>query len=118
VLIRSRTKGEEVTATVSTADIANAELSWIKLAQAFVHNEKFNVQHQQLAVFCDTDGVWRCKGRLDHADLPESSKYPILLDKSHYFTTLIVRDCHARVMHSGVKATLTELRSRFWIVKG
>ena len=47
-------------------------------------------------------------------DLPESSKHPILLDKTHYLTTLILRDCHARVMH---KATLTELRSRFWVVK-
>ena len=117
-LLRSRAKGEEMTAMISTVDIANAELSWIKLSQTFVHDEKFNVHYQQLAVFCDKDGVWRCKGRLHHADLPESSKHPILLDKSNYFTTLIVRDCHARVMHSGVKATLTELRSRFWIVKG
>ena len=107
-LLRPRAKGEEMTAMISTVDIANAELSWIKLSQTFVHDEKFNVHYQQLAVFCDKDDVWRCKGRLHHADLPESSKHPILLDKSNYFTTLIVRDCHARVMHSGVKATLTE----------
>ena len=29
-----------------------------------------------------------------------------------------MRDCHARVQHCGVRATLTELRSRYWIVKG
>ena len=54
----------------------------------------------------------------NHADLPESSQHPILLDKTHYLTTLIVRDCHTRVMHGGVKATLNELLSRFWVVKG
>eukprot|EP00731_Ephydatia_muelleri_P006677 Em0003g925a len=91
--------------------------SRVKSEETFMHHEKFNVQHQQLAVFYDKDGVWRCKVRLHHADLPESTKHPILLDKVHCFTTLIVRDCHTRVMHGGVKATITELRSRFWVVK-
>ena len=30
---------------------------------------------------------------------------------------MIVMESHERVMHSGVKATLTELRSRYWIVE-
>ena len=50
--------------------------------------------------------------------LPASAKYLILLDKSHYITSLFVRDSHKQVMHGGVKLTLTELRSRFWIVQG
>ena len=33
-------------------------------------------------------------------------------------TALIVKNVHARVLHDGVKETLTELRSRYWIVKG
>ena len=57
-------------------------------------------------------------GRLSQAQLPASAKYPILLDKSHYITSLFGRDSHKRVMHGGVKSTLTELRSRFWIVQG
>ena len=52
----------------------------------------------------------RCIGRLANAQLPTSIKQPILLDNSHHLTSLIVRDSHKRVMHSGVKATLTELR--------
>ncbi|XP_067049920.1 uncharacterized protein [Acropora muricata] len=40
------------------------------------------------------------------------------LDTKHHVTSLIVRACHERVHHNGVKETLTELRSRFWIVKG
>ena len=57
-------------------------------------------------------------GRLSQAQLPASTKYPILLDKSHYITSVFVRDSHKRVVHGGVKSTLTELRSRFWIVLG
>ena len=31
---------------------------------------------------------------------------------------LKVNGCHEIVMHGGVKATLTELRSRYWLVRG
>ena len=61
----------------------------------------------------------RCQGRIDNAEkLPYSSKYPILLPNDHHLTKLYVLNAHARVLHNGVKATLTELRSRFWLVKG
>jgi hypothetical protein len=33
--------------------------------------------------------------------------HPILLNKEHYLTILIARECHERVMHSGVKETDT-----------
>ena len=45
-------------------------------------------------------------------------KHLILLPKEHYVTKLIVRDCHKRVLHNGIRETLQELRTRFWIVKG
>ena len=60
----------------------------------------------------------RWKGRLSKADLPSSIKHPILLDKGHHITTLIVQESHKRAMHVGVKLTLTELRARFWIIQG
>ena len=60
----------------------------------------------------------RCTGRLAKAELPTSVKHPILLEKDHYITSLIVEDSHKRVMHGGVKSTLTELRARFWIIQG
>lgn len=40
------------------------------------------------------------------------------LSKVPNFVSLFVRDSHKRVMHGDVKSTLTELRSRFWIVQG
>ena len=47
-----------------------------------------------------------------------SSRHPILLDKNHHLTRLIVVDAHLCVMHDGVKETLTELRSEYWLVRG
>ena len=69
-------------------------------------------------LYLDGDGVWRCGGRLGNSDLPYHTKYPILLPRSHCFTLLVVRRAHQRVQHSGVKDTLTEVRSRYWIPQG
>ena len=41
--------------------------------------------------------------RLSKADLPSSIKHPVLLDKGHHITSLIVEDSHKRVAHGGVK---------------
>jgi hypothetical protein len=47
-----------------------------------------------------------------------TQKHPAILDAEHSVTSLIVRDSHERVKHNGVKETLTEIRSKFWIVRG
>ena len=51
-------------------------------------------------------------------DLPYEAKKPRLLPKDSLFTNLAVQECHQRVMHGGVNATLTEVRRQFWILKG
>ena len=61
---------------------------------------------------------WRCGGRLHHTNIPLSTKHPILLPREHPLTSLIVRRAHERVFHNGIKETLTEVRSAYWIIKG
>ena len=65
-----------------------------------------------------TTKLWRCGGRIQNANVSFSTQHHILLHRSHPLTTLLVKAAHERVVHSGVKVTLTELRSKFWIVKG
>jgi len=93
-------------------------LNWVKEAQKSLKEDKsFNVWHKQLGLFL-AEGVWQCRGRIGNADLPCTTKYPILLSKEHYLATLIVLDAHNRVMHNGVKETLTEVRSKYYIIRG
>ena len=99
------------------ADIDVAETRWIKAIQKSLRkNPKFEIRKRQFGIFTDEHGIMRCMGRLSQAQLPASAKYPILLGYGHYITSLFARDSHKRVMHGGVKSTLTELRSWFWIV--
>ena len=91
---------------------------WIKQAQRnLTTNKAFQVWGRQFDFFLE-GGVWRCRGRISNANIPYCTKPPALLCKLHHFTLLIVRDAHERVAHNGVKETLTEIRSKFWIIRG
>lgn len=52
------------------------------------------------------------------ADLLYSAKHPFLLDKRHHHTSLVIQDAHHRIQHNGVRETLTEVHSKFWIIGG
>lgn len=80
---------------LTSRDLAEAETHWIKEIQMSVRkNQRFKEWRQQLGLFTDDMGVIRCKGRLENADLPTSTKYPILLEANHPITSLIVKDGH------------------------
>ena len=59
--------------------------------------------------------MWRCGGRMSKSCLPVPKRNPILLDKKHYLATLVVTEAHRSVLHNGVKETLTELQSAYWL---
>ena len=109
----------EGSCALSTDDVNDGLRYWLKKLQLIlIEMKEFELWKQQFGLFKDSDGLWRCRGRLSNAELPSSAKHPILLPKDHHVTKLIIWDCHIRVMHSGTKATLTELRSRYWIISG
>ena len=66
----------------------------------------------------DDKGILRCGGRLKNAPIPFNARFPIFLPRSSHFTNLVINECHLKGLHNGVRETLTELRSCFWVVKG
>jgi hypothetical protein len=96
-----------------------AETLWIKEVQSVMASDgKMDEWKKQLGLFLDGNGIWRCGGRLTFADLPYETKHPILLPRDHHFTILVVRWAHDRVLHNGMRETLTQIRSRYWIIRG
>ena len=77
--------------------------------------KEFSDHKTLINLFKDEKGVSRYSGRLANTDLPYAVKYPILLPRSHPLTGLIVKQAHERVFHNGVKETLAETRSTYWI---
>ena len=72
----------------------------------------------RLQEILNENGILVCKGRLEFSELEMSTKNPIILPKNDRFTELIIMDCHRKVHHCKVLATLAELRTRFWVTKG
>ena len=106
---------------LSPVEISSAETYWVKQAQAeaFPNGEREN-SLVRLNPKKDDEGLLRIDGRLRYAsNLPYDVRHPILLPKNHPVTRLIVLDAHRRLGHgTGVEHTLTELRTRYWIVQG
>ncbi len=105
---------EELTAT----ELNQAEQLLILHAQCELDRQKLNKVESQLGLFKDSDGFIRCKGRLNESELNLETRNPILLPRDNHLTTLIVRQSHENTLHNGVKETLLQVRSRFWIIKG
>ena len=70
---------------------------------------------RQLSLFIDQEGLIRCAGRIQNADLDYSAKHPILLPRKNAFTDLVVVDAHYRLLHAGAGQTITFVRQSYWI---
>ena len=115
----------KVVSPITAAELESAEIWWIKRVQRFEYTEvrekllghnNFRLPIvNQLQLYLDEQGIIRCKGRLQNALIPDSTKNPILLPKWHQFTRLIVRRAHCTDFHGGVNYTIAKLRQSYWI---
>ena len=72
--------------------IIQEEQWWARVAQVSLRNDdKFEVLKRQLNLFQDSCGLWRCRGRIHKDNLPQSTKFPIILPNHHAFTKLAIR---------------------------
>ena len=108
-------KKNRISGTLSTEEIEQSDSIWIRELQTTLDHKQFD---KQLGLFRDDNHILRCRGRLDNADLPYSTRHPAVLPRSHHVTKLIIRHCHENVFHGGLNATLTEVRTKYWITKG
>lgn len=110
--------------TLTSEEIQDAEVMWLKYVQRKQYPAEFDSSgkptslQKQLGVYVDNQGLLRCVGRLDNAELSEGAKHPLLLPPKEHVTKLFIERVHKECFHSGVSQTLARLRLRFWIPKG
>ena len=79
-------------ATSDNIKNATAEELWILECQRIVVADKnFKQWKKQLDLFQDEKGVWRCRGRIQNAAVPYSTKHPL---RGHHLTQLVVKKAH------------------------
>ena len=111
--------------TLTTKEIQEAERMWIQISQSLTYAKEIaNLRSEssnrlplvrQLHLFLDESGLLRCGGRIHNAPVHELTKFPYLLPRKQPFTNLVIQDAHQNQLHSGVNATVTALRQKFWI---
>ncbi|XP_074624430.1 uncharacterized protein LOC141882385 [Acropora palmata] len=115
------------TGELKAIEIKRAKILWIKFIQKANFPGAFNTtsgnvnkkdHKNQLGVQLHDDGLLRCHGRMVHAEIPDDAIYPILPPKKSYFTSLLVKEYHQKLFHSGVSHTLAQLRNEYWIPQG
>ena len=110
----------------ASEELRKAENMWLCVVQRNNYAEVFqaisgktrNNLQKQLGLYIDEEGLLRCKGRLDHSDITEGARRPVLLPGSDKFTHLLIERVHTQTLHSGVSQTLSQVRNKFWIPKG
>ncbi|XP_063400135.1 uncharacterized protein LOC134684760 [Mytilus trossulus] len=115
--------------TFGSCDVKEIQKSaqfWIRSCQILNYPEEYDTlvkgdrtknlsRIRQLNLFLDQNNIIRCKGRIENAPIPESAKFPILLPANTQLTTLIVRDAHENLLHSGTSSVISHIRQNFWI---
>ena len=118
-LKRKKANNELTDGEIKQEEVQRAKELWYKEVQRSVfEDEKFDQVKCSLSLFMDEKGILRCRGRLENAPIPFDARYPILLPRCSRFTHLVINECHLKVLHNGVRDTLKELRSKFWVTKG
>ena len=111
---------------LSIRELLAAKKLWLRSCQrnhftpifAAIANNTKNDTVQSLRLYVDGEGLLRSRGRLERANLPTNTKFPILLPSKACLTTLIIKQYHHTLMHPGVAHTLASLREKYWVPRG
>ncbi|XP_049886662.1 uncharacterized protein LOC126381185 [Pectinophora gossypiella] len=71
-----------------------------------------------LNIFLDQNNVIRVGGRLNNSEFAYDKKHPILLCSKHYFTLLLHRHEHNRLLHAGPLLLFSNIRNTWWPIGG
>lgn len=127
---RSKDKSQRIIGPLTTAEINKSVVVLTKIAQeysfpseydALIHKLpiKSNRSIAGLNVFLDKNNIIRVGGRLEYSnEFSYDKKHPVLLCSKHYFTLLIFRYEHNKLLHAGPQLLLSHVRESWWALGG
>lgn len=120
-------QGQAGSKWLTSPEIRDSLLSCIKLVQQehfqeeilSIKNKKCINKKSKLTSVnptLDHEEILRVGGRLQHAQISEAMKHPIILPHKSHLTDLVVADAHQKTLHGAPQLMLNYLRSKYWIV--
>lgn len=125
--LRSRHVSNGQGQCLTPQEIQHAKIFWLKKMQEDSFGEEIRLLKEgkpvhksssltTLVPFIDSDGLLRVTGRLQHSQLPDSAKVPIVLT-SHPLLTLMLSENHIKLLHGGNKQMLAYLQNEYWVLR-
>ena len=105
---------------LNSGEINNSKNLWLRISrEELINSDKFKNLKNSLRLKEDEIGLYRCTARMSqNSSIPYETRNPIILNRNHVLTKLIVEDCHYRIKHNGERHTLSEVRKEYWIPRG
>ena len=108
---------------LTAKEIDKAEMLCIKYLQRKHYMTNMNhlnkeQKHSQLNPVIYPDVIIQLNGRYKNSDLPDETRFPILVPRNEHFTQLLIANIHEGNCHAGVAHTLAQLRKKYWIPQG
>ena len=105
--------------TLTVQEIQNAKQLWDLYIQNKHYSDVKEIKQGknnlagQLNLQLDSQCLIRCHGRYDNTHLNWETRFPKLLPREAYFTNLVIKDYHKRLIHAGVSQTLAQTRLEY-----
>lgn len=127
---RTRSKQERRGGPLSVQELDDSLDVLVRTAQQQSFNDEYNLliknsnltSHRRLSslnVFLDKQRIMRVGGRLTNSEsFPYDKKHPKLLCSKHYFTLLLFKSEHVKLLHAGPQLLLSHLRDQWWPLGG
>ena len=96
---------------INAEDLSQARTRLILSVQKGITNDRI----KELDLFYDDKGILRLRGRLENAPLPYDTRHPIWLPRENDLTELYIIDAHRKVLHNGVRETVAEMKTKFYV---
>lgn len=124
--IRNARGDRILTDFLDTKELKDAHDIIIKLVQRTEYDQEISALVKKTVLkksplislnpFLDNCGLLRVGGRLRNANLPETTKHPLILPKNHSVTKLLVKFYHLTYMHGGVQLVNSAMKQNYWII--
>ncbi|KAK5856900.1 hypothetical protein PBY51_010180 [Eleginops maclovinus] len=119
---KPKTRGE-----LTADELFEAERYWIKITQQQSFSQEIkqlktgkglsDCKIKELKPFLDEHELLSVGGRLQQSDFTFREQHPWILPSKHKYSEMLIQYCHEKVMHSGVRDTLVQVRERYWIMR-
>eukprot|EP00794_Sanderia_malayensis_P008645 gene8645-biopygen6924 len=106
-----RVKAKRLKSPLTTDEIEQQKRFLTKRVQSDVEaNLQFENERAKLNLQKDSDGIYRCMGRIQGV-------YPVYLPFEHIISQKLVEWAHYQTLHGGVSMTMSKVRDSYWIPK-